>query len=382
MKRAALRIVTFALWLASFSAFADTTTATDLPTDFSGLLAHLAQSEDCVGLAVAVVRAGEIELIKTFGKREVSGDAAIDENTTFRIASLSKGMTATVVAQLLREQQIDLAMPVSDFSPDLLLSSPDVTRALTLEHLLSHRTGLPPNAYDNLLEAGISPARIRQRYPEVEPICPVGTCYAYQNVAFDAVTPLIERVEGQGLAVSLESRLFAPLNMTRTSIGHDGLIKDDNWARPHRRRPDQPWHAVTVKEAYYNIPAAGGVNASVTDMARWLRAQMGYEPSVISPETLEVLHTPRVKTRAELRRTRRHMRALEEAYYGLGWRIYRYSEQLLISHFGGVDNGYLAQIAFLPELDVGIVTLTNSPSESFFRILPAFLDEELGLEGN
>jgi len=72
------------------------------------------------------------------------------------------------------------------------------------------------------------------------------------------------------------------------------------------------------------------------------------------------------------------MKALEEAYYGLGWRIYRYSEQLLISHFGGVDNGYLAQMAFLPELDVGIVTLTNSPSKSFFRILPAFLDEELG----
>lgn len=287
MKRAALRIVTL-LWLTSFSAFAfaDTTTATDLPTDFSGILAHLAQSENSVGFAVAVVRAGEIDLIKTYGKREVSGNAAIDENTTFRIASLSKGMTATVVAQLLREQEIDLDMPVTDFSPDLLLSSPDVTQALTLEHLLSHRTGLPPNAYDNLLEAGIPPAKIRQRYPEVEPICPVGTCYAYQNIAFDAVTPLIERVEGQRLGVSLENRLFAPLSMTRTSIGHDGLIKDDNWARPHRRRPDQPWHSVAVKEAYYNIPAAGGVNASVTDMAHWLRAQMGHEPSVISRETL------------------------------------------------------------------------------------------------
>jgi len=238
-----------------------------------------------------------------------SGNGAIDENTTFRIASLSKGMTATVVAQLLREQRLDLDMPVSDFSPELLLSSPDATQALPLEHLLSHRTGLPPNAYDNLLEAGIPPVKIRQRYPEV----------------------------------------------------------------------DQSWHSVAVKEAYYNIPAAGGVNASVTDMAHWLRAQMGYEPSIIAPETLEVLHTPRVKTRAELRRTKRHMKALEETYYGLGWRIYRYSGQLLISHFGGVDNGYLAQIAFLPELDVGIVTLTNSPSKNFFRILPAFLNEELGL---
>ena len=161
MKQVALRIVTFTLWLASTSAVAGATKATDLPTDFFGLVAHLAQSENSVGFAVAVVRAGEIDFIKTYGKREVSSNEAIDENTTFRIASLSKGMTATVVAQLLLEQQIDLDMPVSDFSPELLLSSPDATQSLTLEHLLSHRTGLPPNAYDNLLEAGFSPAKIR-----------------------------------------------------------------------------------------------------------------------------------------------------------------------------------------------------------------------------
>ncbi len=192
-KNAVLPLVTFVLALAGFSALADT--ATDTPAGFSELLTHLAQSDDSVGLAIAVVRSGKIDFIKTYGKREVSGDDAIDENTTFRIASLSKGMTATVIAQLLRERQIDLDMPVSDFSPEMLLSTPSATHALTLEHLLSHRTGLPPNAYDNLLEAGIPPADIRQRYPEVKPICSVGTCYAYQNIAFDAVTPLIENVE-------------------------------------------------------------------------------------------------------------------------------------------------------------------------------------------
>ncbi len=375
MRQVVLRLATLTLWLASATAYADI--AADEPADFSGMLAHFAQSKDSVGLAVAVVRAGETDFIKTYGKREVGGTDPIDANTTFRIASLSKGMTATVVAQLLGEDQIALDMPVSEFSPGLRLASPDATQALTLEHLLSHRTGLPPNAYDNLLEAGVAPASIKQRYPEVEPICAVGTCYAYQNVTFDAVTPLIETVEGQRLADSLEHRLFAPLAMTRASLGHEGLIQDDNWARPHRRRPDQPWYAVDVKEAYYNVPAAGGVNASITDMTQWLRAQMGHEPSVVSPETLAVLHTPRVKTRAELRRTRRHMKSLEEAHYGLGWRIYQYSGRLLVSHFGGVDNGYVAQIAFLPDLDVGIVTLTNSPSKRFFQLLPAFLDEEL-----
>ncbi|MEM1143260.1 MAG: serine hydrolase domain-containing protein, partial [Pseudomonadota bacterium] len=289
------------------------------------------------------------------------------------------GMTASVVAQLVGEEKVALTAHARDFAPEIQLETSGATEALTLEHLLSHRTGLPPYAYDNLLEAGIPPPDIRHRYAEVSSICPVGTCYSYQNVLFDAVTPLIEQVEERALASSLEARLFSPLNMTRTSLGTDGLKKDDNWARPHRRRKRGPWQVVGVKQAYYNVPAAGGVNSSIRDMARWLRAQMGYEQAVLSQDELALIHAPRVKTLAELRRTRRSMRKLESAHYGLGWRIYRFAGESVVSHFGGVDGGYLAQLSFMPEHDVGIVLLTNSPSKAFMKVLPTFLEEELKL---
>jgi beta-lactamase class C len=137
------------------------------------------------------------------------------------------------------------------------------------------------------------------------------------------------------------------------------------------------WTIATVKQAYYRVPAAGGVNANIIDMTKWLSAQMGNYPQVLSQASLDRLHSEQVKTRGELRRTR-HFGRVSDAYYGLGWRIYQYAGHKVVNHSGSVE-GYAAQIAFLPHKNVGIVMLTNSKTKQFWSILPAFLEHELGL---
>ncbi|MGK0375285.1 MAG: beta-lactamase class C [Arenicella sp.] len=112
-------------------------------------------------------------------------------------------------------------------------------------------------------------------------------------------------------------------------------------------------------------------------MSKWLSAQMGSYPQILSPSSLHRLHTAQVRTPGELRRTR-HLGRVSDAHYGLGWRIYQYAGHEVINHSGSVE-GYAAQIAFLPQKNVGIVLLTNSNSKFFWSVLPAFLDNELGL---
>jgi beta-lactamase class C len=348
------------------------------PDPLKAVLEEVSHGSDLVGLAVAVVRGGEIETIRTFGVRDIEGGAPVDDDTVFRLASLSKGIAASAVEQMVLEESVSLSAPVTSFSKTLRLKSREASERLTLEDVLSHRTGLPPYAYDNLLEAGVPPAMIRQRYASVDPICSVGSCYAYQNVAFDTVSELIETVDGAAYAEVLERRLFGPLGMTRASVSLDGLRADENWARPYERRGDAPWQAVEVKDVYYGVPAAGGVNASIKDMAIWLQAQMGHREDVLTKDVLAMIHTPRVKTAAELRRLRNYFEGLEGASYGLGWRIYDFGGREAISHFGSVDQGYGAQMTFIPSLDVGIVILTNSRSRAFVKVLPAFLERELG----
>jgi beta-lactamase class C len=112
-------------------------------------------------------------------------------------------------------------------------------------------------------------------------------------------------------------------------------------------------------------------------MSKWLVAQLGHSPQVLSGDVLKRLQAPQVKTARELRRVR-YMRHVSEAHYGLGWRIYQYAGTTVVNHSGSVE-GYGAQIAFMPEKGVGLVLLTNSNTKKFWRILPKFLNHELGL---
>ena len=338
---------------------------------------ELVASDDIIGLAIAVVRDGEVDAVRTFGKRDLKSAAPVEPTTVFRIASLSKGVTATLVSKLAEDGELSFDDPITDYVTDFRLKHGRQSRA-TLGAVLSHRVGLPPYAYDNLLEAGTPPATIRKRLGSVDPICNVGACYAYQNVAFDTARFAIEAKEGASFAEAVATQIFNPLQMNSASIGLAPFIAASTRAISYSRRAGKgPWHERPLRAAYYNVPAAGGVNASVADMAVWLLAQMGGAEEVLSEDVRAMMHTPQVGTRAE-RRMRTLQAHLNNAWYGYGWRIYDYGGSRVINHSGSVE-GYSAQIAFIPERNVGVVVMTNSRSREFYELLPTFLNDELGL---
>ncbi len=345
---------------------------------FEAKLDAAAQTGDFVGLAVAVVEDDEVVVLRTWGERAAGSGDAVTPDTVFRIASLSKAFAATLAALLVEEGKMSWAQPVTPAVPEFTLMDPAQTRAVTVRHILSHQLGLPPNAYDNLLEAGTPTSRILERYGEVDMLCKVGECYTYQNVAFNMIVDVVEKASGEPFEHLLRERLFEPLGIRTASVGRDALRASGNWARPHVRRRNGPWRTTGVDQAYYNVPAAGGVNASLRDMSVWLRAQLGARPDVLPGDILEEVHTAKIATRAETRRMRLLRGRLASSYYGYGWRIYDYAGYEVINHSGGVE-GYMAQIAFVPERNTGIVILANTRTRRAWRILPTWLDARLGL---
>ncbi len=173
----------------------------------------------------------------------------------------------------------------------------------------------------------------------------------------------VEHVTAEGYADVARTRLFLPLGMTSATIGRAGLQSALSWARPHR------WGKTptTVQEAYYRVPAAGGVNSSIKDLARWMQAQMGEAPQTLSPAALDTLHRARVATPP--RGGRRAGDPTDDAY-GLGWRSFVYDGHRLVGHRGSVD-GYGSLILFDPVDQSGIVMLWNA---NYFR--PARLEFE------
>lgn len=347
---------------------------------FADQLEQAARTPDFVGLAVAVVEDGDIVLTRTYGYTEIDGIEPVTPYTVFPVASVSKGFAATLAGLLAHEGALDFQTPIAAYAPEFKLRNEVGGRKATIDYVLSHRLGLPPNAYDNLLEANIPVTDIVARLRGVKTVCRLGDCYSYQNVAYNLLTPTIETVDARPYAEALQERIFDPLYMTTASVGFERLTESETWAKPHARRtPTSRWHEQRVTSAYYNTPAAGGVNATINDMALWLIAQMGHAEDVIPSEVLAELHAPRVNSPRETRRWRWVRGRIKRTHYGYGWRIYDYAGHNAIAHSGGI-HGFRSQIAFLPDADVGLVALWNSTGNRGWGLMPSLFDAYLGLE--
>ena len=307
-----------------------------------------------VGLAVGVVENGRITFLRGYGETLAGSDDPVTVQTVFRWASVSKGVAATMVAKLSEQGKIDLKAPVANYAPDLKLPQGNEYRA-SVADLLSHRLGLYRNAYDNKLEEGQDPSVLRSSLAELNATCPPGTCWSYQNVAYDASSEMVSRATGLPYEQAVKRYLFNPIGMTSGSVSLSGLESNRSWARPHStgKRP------LPIVDTYYKVPGAGGINSNVKDMALWMLAQMGEMPDVLDGRVLDTIHAPYVVTPTERGRLRKFLERLGTAWYGFGWRSYDYAGHHIVGHRGGI-NGYRSLILFDPGKKSGVVALWNS----------------------
>lgn len=307
-----------------------------------------------VGMAVGIVENGRITFLSGYGETVAGSGDKVGPHTVFRWASVSKGVASTMVAKLAEDGRLSLDQPVAMLAPSLHLPAGNERRA-TVGDVLSHRLGLYRNAFDNKLEAGEDVTALRRSLSTLASLCAPGTCWSYQNIAYDAASEIVAKASGVRFQDAVEQSLFAPLGMTSASVSMDGLEQAKHWARPHSvgRRP------LEVDDNYYRVPAAGGVNSDIKDMTLWMLAQLGQMPAVLSPKLLETIHAPRVDTPNERTRLRKFRERLDDPQYGYGWRNYLYAGHRVIGHRGGVD-GYRSLILFDPKMKSGVVAMWNS----------------------
>jgi beta-lactamase class C len=310
------------------------------------------------GAAYAIVVDGRVEVASGFGMRELGGQAPVTADTVFRVASVSKTFAAQLAAILVADGKLDWKTPLPKFAPELQLKSGSHQR-IQLQHVIGQSSGLVPNAFDNLIDAGQTLQQIYPQFRTLVPSCAPGQCYGYQNILFGMSARAIEQAAGQSYDQLLAKRIFTPLGMQRASVGLDALLRESDSAKPHIRRDGQ-WQRAELEANYYQLPAAAGVNASAKDLAIWLIAQMGGYPETVRAADVALLTTPRVSTPKDLRRGD-WKEVLSSAHYGLGWRIYRIGDEPIILHAGWVK-GYVAEISYSPRLRTGLVVLLNGES--------------------
>src|SRR5437764_1576754 len=175
-----------------------------------------------VGLAVGVVENGRITFLQGYGETRAGSGDPVTPETVFRWASVSKGVAATMVAKLAEQGKINLQAPVVNYAPDLKLPNGNEYRA-TVGDLLSHRLGLYRDAYANKLEEGEDPSVLRYSFAQLNPVCAPGTCWDYQNVAYDASSEMVSRVTHLPYEEAVRRYLFNPIGTTSRSFPREGL---------------------------------------------------------------------------------------------------------------------------------------------------------------
>jgi beta-lactamase class C len=323
------------------------------------------------GFAIVIVQKGEPAYFYQYGVTE-KGGSSVNLDTKFRLASVSKTFTATLVAKQNSINELDWQTPLTRLTPEYKIDNYG-DKPILLRHIIGQSAGFMPNAYDNLIEANYKRPRVLKELAKLDSICKPGYCYTYQNALFGILEEYY-KTQSSSYGEQLETNLFTPLKMT-ASVGRKALEDSGNWAKPHAAMSRTKWREVKVKDDYYRFSPAAGINASIKDMEIWIRAMLLEHPDVVNSSMISQMTQPRVETRNELRRRewRKHLRT---AHYGLGWRVYNF-KGIKLNYHGGWVQGYRADVAFSPDLNTGIAILMNAESNMINTVSAKFWEQAI-----
>lgn len=310
------------------------------------------------GVAVGVVHNGEVVIAKGYGVREAGTDLAVDAETVFQLASVSKPLGSTAVAGVVGRGLVAWDQPIVSELPDFALSDPYVTANVTVADMYSHRSGLPGDAGNILEQFGYSQAEIIPRLRSL-PLGPFRAQYSYSNFGLTVGGLAAAAAYGTSFAQMADEVLFTPAGMTSTSFSYADFVARDNSARLHARF-DGRFQALFTRNADAQAPA-GGASSNVIDLNRWMLLQLGEGRldgrEIIDPEALAESKRPYIRTEAD---SDPNTVATE---YALAWDVSTSLIEpslLALSHSGAFDHGAGTTFRLLPELGFGIVVLTNA----------------------
>lgn len=339
---------------------------------------------------MAIVKDGKIVLEMGSGVRKLGDPAKVDAHTRFAIASNTKAFTAASLAILADEKKLDMNDRVVDRLPWFQMSDPYVTREMRVRDLLAHRSGLSLGAGDLLYwpATTYTTKEVVERLRYVPITNSFRAEYAYDNILFAVAGLVIEQVSGRPWADFVRDRIFQPLGMTESiTSAPDHINPGDDTAIGHAKfdfkdlKPVEPM-------SWNNNPSAGGIYSSVHDLSKWMTMQLaGGVYTDANGKQQRLFSAARQKEMWSLLTPIRipepsvpELKAAVPNFsgYGEGWFVSDYRGHKLVWHTGGWP-GMVSRLTLVPDLNLGVVVLTNQESGAAFqavtmRALDAYMD--------
>jgi CubicO group peptidase (beta-lactamase class C family) len=349
------------------------------------------QTYNVPGSAVAIVQNGEIVYAKGFGVRNLETGEPVTTSTVFRVGSTTKAMTSMMIATLVDEGVLAWDTPVIDIYPDFKLPTEELTQSVTVRELMGMGTGLGSNIPSPYWDE-YSATDLLGALATFPVLGKKGETYFYNNEVYSSAGYIAALATNPGEQDLLEvykalmqERVFDPLGMDTAVLSDDPASVSDDYAASYSFSLAGGTEATElVPYATINTVApAGAVVTNVMDMARFVITQLneGINPEgeqIVSAENLKETWKGQTKTTGEVLPG-----ASQDMVYAMGWLNERYDNVEIIWHNGGWD-GFISEMAMLPEAETGIVILSNSSFGGVFNLVMRYKFIELlyGMEPN
>lgn len=339
-----------------------------------------------------IVSQTDDRLPQNYGFADLEEGRLVDNETIFDCASTSKPFTAAAVALVLEDEAqsqgandncCDFDAPVNYFLPDdFVLEDQFYTANVTIEDILSHRSGMPrhDDSYLGVLaKEQDTPYSITRNLRNLSLTKPLRTSYQYCNMMYTVATHLVSQVSGSTFDTFLHQRILDPLGMDNTYVNVPGIEQYDSlksrMATGYYYSEGTQWFKAIPFVDQSEAIGAGSIFSSVSDYARWLRCMMG-RTLPLSNKSHQELVKPRIITEPE----KNPEHGFGHGLYALGWEVKSYRGHRIIWHDGCVW-GFNSSLLFLPALNWGMVVFCNGNEGANCNgaIVMTLLDDLLGL---
>ena len=360
---------------------------------FDAFVESVQKQFDVPGVAVAIVKDGQVVLERGYGVRKLGEPARVDAHTMFAIASNTKAFTAAALNMLQDEGKLKTTDRVIDHLPWFRMSDPYVTREMRIRDLLAHRSGLSLGAGDLLYwpTTSYTTREVAERLKDVPLTGGFREQYAYDNILFGVAQLVIEEASGMPYKQFLDRRIFQPLGMAETRYNSDDLKPGDNVATGHAKFDFKDLRPVGVT-SWRNVSGAGGLYSSVHDLSKWMNVQLAGGVYAGSGDAAKRLFSDArqremwtVLTPIPVGKSSvPGLAAMTPNFmgYGQGWNLSDYAGERLVWHTGGWP-GQVSRLTLVPGEKLGVVVLTSGEvGQAFHAITYEALDMMLGRSGN
>ena len=318
--------------------------------DIDPIIDQALEDYDIPGVAIGVVRDGEVIFAKGYGVRDIEKKQPVTTETLFAIGSCTKAFTTLALQMLVEEEKIKWDDPVIEHLPEFRLSDENITQKITIRDLVTHCSGL--SRHDDVwYNANLSRKEIVHQMASLEFSHDYHEEFEYSNLMYAVAGELIEKVTGHTWEQVVQKNIFEPLEMHSSNCSvEDSKLQIDHaipTAKEGKKIKEIPFRNIC------RIGPAGSINSNIVDMTKWLQFQLSDGKGLIQKSSLEGMHTTQF-AKGEYFQTKN-----DYCGYGLGWFIGEYHDHQLVEHDGAID-GFVAKTSLLLDRNIGLIILTNT----------------------